>query len=331
MTNVTKSSNNPIIGPRQQYQWESWQTFNPGAILLNDKVYILYRAIGSDGISRIGYGVSHDGFAIHERFPHPIYAHHARQYYYNKLFPSGSGWGGVEDPRLTLIEGRLYLVHVLLYDIPQLAITSIAEDHFMNRRWKWSQSVIISPPGVVVKSGCIFPEKIRRKYAILYRIFPDIWIDYVESLEFRDSEYLKGRSIIHIRKDEWDSGKIGAGAPPIKTPYGWLLIYYAVDAKDPSKYKIGAMILDSKDPEHVLNRTSRPILEPTEWYENTGHKSGIAYPCGAVVKDGNLLIYYGGADSYVCVASTNFDVFLDKLRSQGQPELDKGIAKMKKI
>jgi predicted GH43/DUF377 family glycosyl hydrolase len=200
----------------------------------------------------------------------------------------------------------------------------------MNRRWKWSQSAIISPPGVVVKSGCIFPEKIRRKYAILYRIFPDIWIDYVESLEFQDSEYLKGRSIIHIREDEWDSGKIGAGAPPIKTPYGWLLIYYAVDAKDPSKYKIGAMILDSKDPEHVLNRTSQPILEPTEWYENTGHKSGIAYPCGAVVKDGNLLVYYGGADSYVCVASTNFDVFLDKLRSQDQPALDKGIAKMNK-
>jgi len=181
---------------------------------------------------------------------------------------------------------------------------------------------------MIVKSGCIFPEKIKRKYAILYRIFPDIWIDYVESLEFREGEFLKGRPIIHIRKHEWDSGKIGAGAPPIKTPYGWLLIYYAVDKKDPSKYKIGAMILDSKDPERVLNRTSRPILEPTEWYENTGHKFGIAYPCGAVVKDGNLIIYYGGADSYVCVASTNFDEFLDKLRSQRQPELYKGIAKM---
>lgn len=328
--NLAKYPNNPIIGPRQEYEWEAWQTFNPGVILLNNKVHFLYRAIGSDGISRIGYAVSRDGFAIDERLPYPIYAHRVRQYYYNVFFPSGGGWGGVEDPRLTLVDGRLYLFHVLLDGIPQLAVSSIAEDDFTNRRWKWSQAAIISPPGVVVKSGCLFPEKIGGKYAILYRIFPDIWIDYVDSLEFPNGQYLNGRPVIHIRKQEWDSRKIGAGAPPIKTPYGWLLIYYAVDERDVSKYKIGAMILDSQNPEHVLHRTSQPILGPTEWYENNGHKSGIAYPCGAVVKDGNLLIYYGGADSYVCVASTNFNEFVDALRNQGKPKLVKGIVKMKR-
>ena len=88
-----------------------------------------------------------------------------------------------------------------------------------------------------------------------------------------------------------DRRKMGAGAPPLKTNHGWLLIYYGVDEKDASKYKMGAMLLDLNDPTKVLHRSSHPIIEPSDWYENEGHKAGIVYPCGALVKDGKLIIY----------------------------------------
>ena len=140
---------------------------------------------------------------------------------------------------------------------------------------------------------------------------------YVDDLNFcGTSKWLKGQYKIKIRPDKWDSRKIGAGAPPIKTKDGWLLIYYGVDDKDASKYHIGAMLLDLKDPARVLYRSDEPILGPTEEYENNGFKPGIAYPCGAVVKDNELLVYYGGADSVVCVATAHLDTFLSELKAK---------------
>src|SRR5690606_21266786 len=116
------------------------------------------------------------------------------------------------------------------------------------------------------------------------------------------------------RENAWDSRKAGAGPPPIKTKDGWLLIYHAVDDRDDRQYKIGAMLLDLEDPTKVLYRSNMPILHPTEWYENEGFKAGVAYPCGAVVVDDHLYVYYGGADSYVCVAARNLEEFLEELK-----------------
>lgn len=83
------------------------------------------------------------------------------------------------------------------------------------------------------------------------------------------------------------------------------------------------MLLDLEHPEKVLYRSDRPVLEPGEDYELNGFKPGIAYPCGAVVIDDELLVYYGGADSVVCVASTNLNKFLEELKAQKTPYLEK--------
>jgi predicted GH43/DUF377 family glycosyl hydrolase len=243
---------------------------------------------------------------------------------------SGGGLGGAEDPRLTLINDTIYMLYVTLYSgLPQLTITSIKKSDFLSRNWNWQEPKNISPPGVIVKSGVLFPEKIKNKYAIFYRIFPNIWIDYVDDLNFPGGKYLNGKPCIMVRKNSWDSRKIGAGAPPIKTKYGWLLIYYGVDEADALKYKIGAMLLDLEDPCKVLTRPAEPILEPNEWYENRGHKPGIVYPCGAVVKDGKLLIYYGGADSVVGVAYADFNEFLEALKKEIKPKFTKELIKKK--
>jgi predicted GH43/DUF377 family glycosyl hydrolase len=109
------------------------------------------------------------------------------------------------------------------------------------------------------------------------------------------------------------------GAAPIKTDKGWLAIYNAVDKRDSSKYKIGAMLIDLKDPTKVIARCRRPILSPDEWYENNG-KPGIAYPGGAVDLDGILHVYYGGGDLVSCVATIGTEEMVWHLLKDRDPK-----------
>lgn len=327
-----KPIHNPILSPQAHNSWEAFCTFNPAAIYAADKVHLLYRAQGHDYVSQIGYASSSDGIAIDERLDKPAYW--PTQVFEGVSLPpgdpdspfiSGGGCGGCEDPRATIIDDRVYMTYVAYngWDHPRVALTSIALTDFLAQRFFWEKPVIISAPGIVDKSACIFPEKINGKYVILHRVFPDILIDYVDSLNFDGSSYLQGQDKISPRSSEWwDSRKIGAGAPPLKTEAGWLLIYQAVDDKDASQYKIGAMLLDLNDPSKVLFRSAMPILEPKEKYENFGFKAGVVYPCGAVIKDGTLLVYYGGADSFVCVATADLGEFLDDLKQTGKTHFE---------
>lgn len=321
---LKKSQKNPLISPKSDNSWEAFTTFNPAAFYDEGKVHLLYRAQGFDYISVLGYAASKDGINIHQRSNDPVFKPSDPFDTYVKddkrrvvrKFMSGGGYGGCEDPRITKIEDRIYMTYVAFdgYNPPRVALTSIAIEDFRNQRWLWERPVLISPPDVVDKNACIFPEKINEKYAILHRIYPDILIDFVDSLAFDGSSWLEGQHKISPRPDKWDSMKIGAGPPPIKTKDGWLLLYQAVGNQDSGRYKIGAMLLDLSDPTKVLHRSDAPILEPSEWYENEGFKSGVTYPCGAVVLGGILHVYYGGSDSHVCVATANLDDFLAELK-----------------
>jgi predicted GH43/DUF377 family glycosyl hydrolase len=326
---------NPILEPEPKHWWESKAVFNPGAIYEGGRVHLVYRAIGDSDVSVLGYASSIDGFHIDERLPEPIYVPResfegAGLVYPTPSYPqrtylpieededyvSGGGWGGCEDPRLTKIGDTVFMTYVAFdgYSPPRVALTSIHIDDFLARNWRWKKPVLISPPGVVDKNACILPERINSKYVIFHRIFPNILIDFVDDLDFDGTtRWLKGEFRIRPRAAYWDSRKVGAGPPPIKTGDGWLLIYHGVGERDPGRYKIGAILFDRKNPSRVLSRTSEPILEPQVWYENEGWKSGVIYPCGAVVIKDRLLVYYGGADKVTCVASVKLDELLDRL------------------
>lgn len=326
-----KHKDNPIIKPRSKNDWEAFNTFNPAALYADNKVHILYRAQGFDYVSKVGYATSRDGIRIDERSDTPIYSPSA--HFENNTtdsarhdFMSGGSYGGCEDPRVTQIGNRVYMTYVAFdgWSPPRLALTSIHIKDFLSQRWHWTKPVLISPPGIIDKSGCLLPEKIHGKYVFFHRVFPNILIDFVDDLNFDGtSKWLKGQYQIKIRQNMWDSRKIGAGAPPLKTESGWLLIYYGVDDRDASKYHIGAMLLDLQDPTKVLHRTNQPIIRPTEEYENNGFKPGVAYPCGAVIVKDTLLVYYGGADSVVCVATARLQTFLKELQEKETASLER--------
>ena len=316
---INKHKENPVISPNDGNGWEAWQTFNPAAILIDGQVHLLYRAIGHDSISRLGHAFSEDGFKFEERFPDPVYEHSANSgKYVCYSIASGGSWGGCEDPRIVRVgdEDKLYITYTACDGGLRVGLTSIKLEDFKNKKWNWSRPQLISPPGEVHKNWVIFPEKINGKYAILHSISPKLSIEYLDSLDDISGHIKSHYSPGKIDKKRWDSFLRGPGPPPIKTKHGWLLFYHAMNHKSMDKYKLGAMLLDLNDPTKILHRSKEPVLIPQECYEIEGFKPGVVYALGAVIKEGDLIIYYGGADSHVCVAHVNFEKFLKALTKE---------------
>lgn len=302
---------NPIISPKPENKWEAKATFNPAAIHLGDKVHILYRTLSDDNTSFIGYASSSDGFVIEERLENPIYV--PREDFEIKKIPNGNS--GCEDPRLTKIGKKIYMCYTA-YDSmnpPKVAISSISEKDFINHNWNWSKPFLITPEGLDDKDTCIFPEKFKQGYFILHRVNNEICGDYIDSLDDNKEKVNKCIRVIGPRANTWDSAKVGITAPPVKTKYGWLLLYHGV-SKSHSTYRVGALLLDLKDPAIVLARTSDPIFAPEENYEKFGVVNGVVFPCGMVVRGKTLFIYYGGGDKVTGVATMKLGVILDALK-----------------
>lgn len=310
-------------------------TFNPGAIYADHRVHLLYRAIGGDDVSVLGYASSPDGVSFGERLDHPAYvpvttkatAPETERVPLEPTYISGGGWnGGCEDPRMTLIDGTVYLTYTAFdgWGSVRIALSSIALEDFLNKEWRWKKPALISPPGEIHKNWVIFPEKINGKFAILHSISPKIMVEYLDSLEaLGDGNYIRGslRKMEVIDPGRWEYLVRGAGPPPLKTKDGWLVFYHGDERKDPGKYKLGVMLLDLNDPTKVLYRARSPILSPDLDYENNGLKAGIVYACGAIIADGELYVYYGGSDTVTCVAMANLDTFLGELKKYGAPHL----------
>ncbi len=323
---LTKSARNPILAPGGS-PWTAGAVMNPAAVVLEGRTHLIYRAIGADGVSRLGYASSAEGIVFDTRLPYPAYvAQNPRNFpgqrrYSPVLYPSGGSWGGCEDPRAVVLGDRVYITFNMFdgWDFIRVAALSIARDDFIAHRFeKWDGPYILSRPGERQKNWVLFPEKIRGKFAILHSITPEIEIAYRDSIEAIGTEepfiesWVGARDGLPARENTWDSFIRSAGPPPLKTDRGWLLFYHAIDEHDPGRYKLGALLLDVDDPTKVLHRATAPILSPDEQYENRG-KPGIVYACGAVVRDGTLFVYYGGADKVVCVATAPLNSFLATL------------------
>ncbi len=301
---------NPIIMPVPSHSWESKATFNPAAIDLGGQVHLLYRALSNDNTSTIGYASSADGVEITERLAEPVYL--PREDFETKKVEWANS--GCEDPRLTKIGKNLYMCYTAFDGIgpPRVAVTSIKEEDFMARRWKWKKPILITPKGIDDKDSCILPEKVGGKFMILHRIGTDICGDFLKSLDFKTEMVSKCIRIFGPRSGMWDSAKVGITAPPIKTKKGWLLLYHAV-SEHHHTYRVGVALLDLKDPTTVLSRSTDPIFFPEESFEKEGIVNNVVFPCGMIVRDGLLYIYYGGADLVVGGATMELDVLLNAL------------------
>lgn len=286
---MARYEKNPILKPRTENHWESKYVFNTAMIELGSDIHYVYRAMGEDMVSRLGYAVSSDGYNIKERLNHPI------------LNPSNSlEKRGVEDPRITIIDDTCIMTYTAYSDIPQVAITTISANDFLERRWNWSERIYPFQT-TINKNAVIFPHKLGKNYVMLHRIDPNIYVAYSKDLRTWENSKI----ILGPRKDSWDSLKMGAAGPPIEIDEGWLQIYHGVDHN--ITYRLGALILDRDNPEKVLYRSNDPFLEPVEEYECLGFVPNVVFSCGSVMKNGKVLISYGCADTVIGVSTFTLD------------------------
>ena len=318
--------------------------------MLGGKIHLFYRALGDDGVSRIGYASSYDGINFDERLSYPVYSLKDVEYkrghssftspilpaYNRKLYASGGGWGGCEDPRCVLIDGNIYVTFNIFnisngwrWDALSVAVISIKEENLLKKKWIWDNFSYLSQPGDRQKNWVLFPEKFNGKFAIFNNLDKgdpnSVFITYVNKLDTSETPTIKDAPDPQVLPDHvvaWHKRTRSVACPPIKTKEGWLLLYHAMDKDNDNRYKLGAMLLDLKDPSKVLYRAQHPILEPKEWYENDW-KPGIIYANGAVVKDDKLLVYYGGGDKYVGVASVKLSDLINSIKGGSEVKLQK--------
>ncbi|MDD4334559.1 MAG: glycosidase, partial [Desulfotomaculaceae bacterium] len=299
---LTRYAGNPVLSPIKEHSWESKYVLNTAAFRVKDRVYLLYRAYGDDEVSRIGLAVT-DGFSVLERLPEPVF-----------VPQDSTEIKGVEDPRAVIIDNKIHMLYTA-YDgvTAQVSAAAIGLDDLLNKRFdKWERKGLAFQD-IYNKDAILFPEKIKGKYVIFHRVEPSIWVTHLDKLEFPAPK--ENHSIIAGPRSGrmWDSLKIGAGSQPIKTKYGWLLIYHGVDRN--RVYRLGVILVDLDNPERLLYRSPNPILFPETdceigkegecWVQN------VVFTCGAVpaeekeVLDAGdvILVYYGAADTHICLAT----------------------------
>ena len=111
---------------------------------------------------------------------------------------------------------------------------------------------------------------------------------------------------------KWDSARVGAGAPPIRTERGWLEIYHG--ATHDHRYCLGALLLDLNDPSKVISRSEEPIMEPIADYEQTGFFGNVVFTNGHYVDGDTVHLYYGASDEVICAATLSVKEILNTLK-----------------
>ncbi|MDP7422825.1 MAG: glycosidase [bacterium] len=326
---LKKYDGNPILVPNPEIGWESQAVFNAGVIYHDGRFHMLYRAIGEyeHYISRLGYAVSEDGQNFRRVSKEAV------------LFPEHEyeQWG-CEDSRIMELEGTIYVTYVALNKNEKgqiLPLTALART---NDFFSYEKLGLINPAQSINKDTVLFPEKIGGRYMMIHRphnwiqdeikrengrlmvklhdcwlpweleeepdYFPEkpsIWAAYSDDLI---NWY--GHQVMMEPKFTWEKSKIGGGCPPIRTEYGWLLIFHGVGHTETGnrRYCAGAALLDLEDPTRILCRLENPILAPECDYEIEGDVPRVVFPEGAVLfDDGRLFVYYGGGDKCVNLAT----------------------------
>jgi predicted GH43/DUF377 family glycosyl hydrolase len=313
---VQRLTDQPILEPIKEHPWEASHVLNPAAVEIDGDVHILYRAVGTDSTSVIGYARSKDGVHIDERLREPIYVPRAA---FEQKHGGPNENSGCEDARVVRIGDRLHITYTGYDSItaPKVVQSSIPVADFLAHRWDgWSAPEQITPDGVDDKDATIFPEKIGGRYMILHRVSDHVCADYVDSLNFHKQKVTRCIQLFGPRNGMWDSKKVGIAGPPIKTASGWLLFYHGVTKQH--GYCLGAVLLDRKDPTRVIGRTSQPIMTPILPWERQGWVGNVVFPCGQIVRGDTIYLYYGGADHAIGVATMSLSQIVSALSPKGR-------------
>ena len=296
---VKRYKHNPILTKRDiPYSVET--VHNAGVVKHEGRYIMLFRSHLRNGRSVIGKAESDDGFSF-TACPEPF------------ITPASGGVFaeyeafGVEDLRICAMQGEDYLLTYSAYSQHgvRIALAKTADFKTIERISLISQADM--------RNVVIFPKKIGGRYVRLDRphseISPwSIWISYSPDLiHWGDSQVVMKSLTYH-----WDEMKIGPGATPFATDKGWLHIYHGVfETMAGAVYRLGVALHDLDNPARIIGVSDDWILQPEDAWEITGYVSNVVFTCGAVPEnDGTVKIYWGGADSVMCVGTASIDALV---------------------
>lgn len=351
-----------IMGPTEN-KWEERAVLNPSVIQTKDGTdHIFYRAVAKNWVSSIGYAKMKDGKI--ERFNKPVMR--PTKSYEKK---------GMEDPRVTKIGSTYYMLYtafngrdaVVAYatskDLrkwdkkgvisPRISVKEARKLVKMKKyRDKWKgQEIYGSKVALWDKDAVLFPKKIDGKFVMLHRFQPDIQIvKFKDFSELKSNDFWRGYikdlsegkdDVSLYQRYDWEGEHIGAGAVPIETKKGWLLIYHGVNLRKmgffkrwysrtmynlcgvfhrirnrrlPLVYHAGAALLDLKKPEIEITRLKKPLFSPVYPWEKEGDVNDVVFPEGVSVDGNKLRIYYGCADMRIGLAEISLKELLGQLK-----------------
>lgn len=306
---IKRYERNPIL-TKHDIPYPVQTVHNAGIAKYGDRYLMLFRAHLQNGRSVIGLAESDDGFSFkaqNKPFITPAQS---------EPFVSYEEYG-VEDPRICQIDND-YLLTYSAYSRHGVRVVLARTRDFESVE---RISIITQAD---LRNVVIFPEKINGRYVRLDRphseISPwSIWISYSPDLiHWGDSKLLIKPLPYH-----WDEMKIGPGATPIKTKKGWLSIIHGVfKTMDGAVYRLGAALHDLQDPSQILGVADDWILQPEDPWEICGYVHNVVFCCGAVCDDnGYLKIYWGAADSVMCVGTARVDDLIDLCLKKSRPAL----------
>lgn len=326
---------NPVLSPdsttyfycpmqKARVAWESNDTFNPAAVVRNNKVVVLYRAEDKSGVgigkrtSRIGYAESTDGLHFKRNTKPVLYPGEDNQKIYE--YP-----GGCEDPRVAVTADGTYVMFYTQWnrDVARIGVATSrdllrwqkhgpifakAYDGKFLRTWSKSASIVTK-----VENGRQVIAKVNGRYfmyfgehAVYGAVSDDLknWTPVVN-----DTGGLK--PFITPRKGYFDSDLTECGPPAVITDKGILLLYNGKNRSGEAgdrrfngrAYCAGQVLFDLQDPTRAIARLDAPFLRPMEPFEKSGQYIDVTvFIEGLVYFRKKWWLYYGCADSRVAVA-----------------------------
>ena len=329
-----------IILEPTKLEFENQAVLNPACIKIGNTVHMFYRAVKQGNLSSIGYAKLEGPLKVVKRAKKPILS---PEFDYEIH--------GVEDPRIVEIDGTYYITY-MAYDNKNVSTAyavsrdlkkfekkgeissylsyaeikkffiklDMPEEYFNFDLYNKSEKDTADTVYVWGKDAVLFPKKINGKFAMLHRVLPNIHVAYFDDFKDLTHEYWEdhfknlSKFIVLDKKHWFESRAIGAGAPPIETEKGWLMIYHAIEnAPEGRIYRAGAALLDKNDPCKVIGRLDEPLFSPEKEWELKGDVDNVVFPSGTAVFDDKLYIYYGAADKRIAVVSLDINELLDEL------------------
>ncbi len=305
-----KYKSNPIL-TAENLPYKAYSVFNPAATIVDDITILLMRVEDHRGFSHFTMARSKNGIDGWEIDSQPTFAADPVNYP-EEIY-------GIEDPRITHIDeiGKWAVTYTAFSDSGPVTALAFTED-FHN----FDRVGATMPPGN--ENAAIFPVRFNGRWAMLHRptsimqgAKANIWISFSPYMKYWGEHEV----LLYAREGGWwDAYKIGLSSPPIFTSDGWLMMYYGIlHTTSKVSYRLGLALLDLKDPRKVLRRSEGWIFGPHEFYKRTGDFNDIVFPCGWVLVNDEIRIYYGSADISVSMASAKMLDILEYIH--GCPEV----------